>query len=45
METLALDHGRRTFLREGAQNDINFEEIPSHVHGDSDEKIRPWSLP
>jgi len=38
METLALDQDRRTFLREGAQIYINFEEILSHVHGNSDEQ-------
>jgi hypothetical protein len=33
-----IDKGRRTFLREGAQIYINFEEILSHVHGNSDEQ-------
>jgi hypothetical protein len=38
METLALDQGRRTFLREGAQIYINFEEIISRVYGNSDKQ-------
>jgi len=38
MESLALDQDRRTFLREGAQFYINFEEILSHVHGNFDEQ-------
>ena len=38
MENLTLDQGRRTFLKEGAQIYVKFEEILSRVHGNFDDQ-------
>ena len=45
MQNLALDKGRRTFVREGARICIDFEEILSHVHGNFDDQNKVLEPP